>query len=63
MAISLWSVDILKKIDPSLKKIDEPSLCCAVLSHSVMSDCDPMDSIEPSKLLCPWDSLGCHALL
>ena len=30
--------------------------CCAVLSRSVVSLCDPKDYIQPARLLCPWDS-------
>ena len=43
--------------------------CCAVLSRSVVSLCDPKDYIQPARLLCPWDSpgknteVGFHALL
>ena len=42
------------------------------LSHSVQSYltlCDPMDSLQSTKLLCPWNSpgkntaVGCHFLL
>ena len=45
------------------------TLCCAVLSHSVMSDSWPHQSLQPSRLLCPWDSPGkntgvvCYAFL
>ena len=44
------------------------SACTRVLSHlKCVRLCGP--SLEPSRLLCPWDSpgqntgLGCHALL
>ena len=33
-------------------------MCCAVLSHSVMSDSLQPHGLEPTRLLCPWDSLG-----
>ena len=42
-------------------------LCCAMLSHSVMSD--SLRHYGPAWLLCPWDypgkntGVGCHALL
>ena len=44
-------------------------LCCAVLSHSVVSDSVRPRGLQPSRLLCPWDSPGkntgvdCHAFL
>ena len=40
-----------------------------VLSHSVMSNSLQPHGMQPTKLLCPWDSpdkntgVGCHALL
>ena len=43
--------------------------CCAVLSHSAMSDSLRPHGLWPTRLLCPWDSpgknteVGCHALL
>ena len=44
--------------------------CCAMLSHSVMSDSLWIHPWTiPARLLCPWDSpgkntgVGCHALL
>ena len=45
------------------------ALCCAVLSHSVVSDSLWLHGLRPARLLCPWDSpgkntgVGCHALL
>ena len=45
------------------------STMCAVLSHSVMSDSLWPHGLQPTRLLCPWDSpgkntgVGCHALL
>ena len=42
---------------------------CAVLSRSAVSDSLQLHGLWPSRLLCPWDSLGkntgvgCHALL
>ena len=45
------------------------TVCCAVLSHSVVSDCLRPHGLQPARLPCPWDSpgkntgLGCHALL
>ena len=30
------------------------ALCCAVLSHSIMSDSLPPLGLEPTRLLCPW---------
>ena len=43
-------------------------LCCAVLSHSVMSDCDPMDCSSPGSSFqgdSPGKNIGagCQALL
>ena len=44
-------------------------LCCAVLSHSVVSDSLRPHRLQPARLLCPWDSpdkntrVCCHALL
>ena len=44
-------------------------LFCAVLNHSVMSDSLWPHGLQPTRLLCPWDSLGknigmgCHFLL
>ena len=41
---------------------------CVVLSHSVVSDSLRPHGLQPSSLLCPWDSpgkntgVGCHAL-
>ena len=42
-------------------------LCCAVLSHSVMSNSLWHHGLQPARLLCSWDSpgknigVGCHA--
>ena len=42
---------------------------CAVLSHSVMSASLQLHGLQPTRLLCPWDSpgkntgVGCHAFL
>ena len=42
---------------------------CAALSRSVMSDSLLSHGLQPTRLLCPWDSpgkntgVGCHALL
>ena len=33
-------------------------LCCAVLSRSVVSNFLQPHGLEPSKLLCPWNSPG-----
>ena len=44
-------------------------LCCAVLSHSVVSDPSWPHGLKPTRLLCPWNSpgknagIGCRALL
>ena len=44
-------------------------LCCAVLSRPVMSSSLRPHGLQPTRLLCPWDSpgkntaVGCHALL
>ena len=44
-------------------------ICCAVLSHSVISNSLESHGLQPSRLLCPWHSPGkntgvrCHALL
>ena len=44
-------------------------ICCAVLSHSVISNSLGFHGLQPSRLLCPWHSPGkntgvrCHALL
>ena len=47
-----------------------PSVRACVLSHfNHVRLCDPMDCMQPVRLLCPWDSpgknagVGCHALL
>ena len=47
-----------------------PNLCeSANVSHSVMSDSVWPHGLQPTRLLCPWDSpgkntgVGCHALL
>ena len=45
------------------------SLCCAVPSHSVMSNSLWLNGLLPARFLCPWDSpgkntgVGCHFLL
>ena len=31
-----------------------PLLCCAVLSHSVMSDSLGSHGLQSARLLCPW---------
>ena len=42
---------------------------CAELLQSYLTLCDPTDPMQPTKLLCPWNSsgknsgVGCHALL
>ena len=42
---------------------------CCVLSHSAVSDSLQPHGLQPTRLLCPWDSpgkdagVGCHALL
>ena len=42
---------------------------CAVFSHSVVSDSLRPHELQPTRLLCPWDSpgkntgVGCRALL
>ena len=42
---------------------------CCVLSHSVLSDSVRPHGLQPTRLLCPWDSpgkntgAGCHGLL
>ena len=42
---------------------------CAVLSHSYMSNSLQPHGLQPTRLLCPWDSpgkktgVGCHAFL
>ena len=44
-------------------------MLCAVLSYLVVSDSFQPHELWPTRLLCPWDSLGentgvgCHALL
>ena len=41
-------------------------LCCAMLSHPVMSNSLQLHGLQPTRLLCPWDSpgkntgVGCH---
>ena len=46
-----------------------PPVCVCVLSHSVVSDTLGPHGLQPTRLLCPWDSPGkntgvnCHALL
>ena len=43
--------------------------CCIVLHHSVTSDSLQPQGLQPTMLLCPWDSpgrktgVGCHFLL
>ena len=43
-------------------------VCCAQLLSGVQL-CDPMDCMQPTRLLCPWDfpgkspGVGCHRLL
>ena len=43
--------------------------CCALLSHSVMSDSLQPHGLQPTRLLCPWDfpskntGVGCYFLL
>ena len=45
------------------------TLCCAVLSRSVVSDSLRPRGLQPARLLCPWDfpgkntGVGCHPLL
>ena len=36
-------------------------MCCAVLSHSVVSDSLRPYGLQPARLLCPWDSPGKNA--
>ena len=42
---------------------------CAYVSHSVVSDSLQAHGLQPSRLLCPWNSpgkntgVGCHSLL
>ena len=42
---------------------------CTVLIHSVVSDSLPLHGLQPTRLLCPWDSpgqntrMGSHSLL
>ena len=44
-------------------------LCVCVLSHSVMSDSSRPHRLQPTRLLCPWETPGkntgvsCHSLL
>ena len=44
-------------------------MCCAVLSHSVVSDPLWPHGLKPTRLLCPWNppgnnaGIGCQALL
>ena len=33
-------------------------MCCAVLSHSVMSNSLWPHGLQPARILCPWDSPG-----
>ena len=63
--------DVLVKVltsSPEGKKKRKQSPC-AVLSRSVMSDSLRLHGLQPSRLLCPWDSpgkntgVGCHVLL
>jgi len=32
--------------------------CCCLVAGSFIFFCDPMNYIQPTRLLCPWDSLG-----
>ena len=47
----------------------ESKAAVSMLSHSIMSNSVTLWTIQPSRLLCPWDSLGkntgvgCHFLL
>ena len=49
--------------------LDFIQFCFAVLSRSVVSNSLWPDGLQPTRLLCPWDSpgkntgVGCHALL
>ena len=38
----------------SLKTRNKTIMCCAVLSHSVMSNSLPPCGLQPTRLLCPW---------
>ena len=44
-------------------------VCMCVCAKSLLTLCNPMDCMQPTRLLCPWDSPGkntgvsCHALL
>ena len=59
-AVCLWEEAVFPQV--SLQ-------CCAVLSHSVMTNSLQAHGLQPSRLLCPWDfpdkntGVGCHALL
>ena len=62
---SLWELDeFCSSVNPGSLKMH---MC--MLSQSYLTLCDPMDPMECTRLLCPWNSLdkktgvGCHALL
>ena len=44
------------------------TVVCVLVTQLCPSPCDPMDPMEPSRLLCPWDfsdknpGVGCHSL-
>ena len=63
------SLEFWNRYLPSLKLTMIEWLCCAVLSHSVVSDSLWPHGLESTRLLCPWDSsgknpgVGCHFLL
>ena len=58
-----WIVLLYKKCKDALQ-----CSCCAMLSPSVLSDFWGPRGLQPTRLLCPWDStgkhngVGCHAL-
>ena len=63
------SLEFWNRYLSSLKLAMIEWLCCAVLSHSVVSDSLRPHGLESTRLLCPWDSSGknpgvrCHFLL
>ena len=68
---SLMSPALAGRFFPTSATWEAPkcSMCCAVLSHSVVSDPLWPQGLKPTRLLCPWNSpgknagIGCHALL
>ena len=55
-----------RKITERAIKTYHVTVCCAVLSHSVMSNSFMTSWTVASRLLCPWDfpgkniGVGCH---